>query len=219
VITGDAFKIYTETEREQIVLAILAKGEQLIQGEVGREQIILTEIGKTEQLIQGEVGKEQVILGVTGESDIQSMLEAARLQIVLTVLTSSDIATFDDTGKEQIILSIQGATDTNVFSELGKTQIILTIIGEVDTFFKYFAALKYILELHNSDGDLIAILENAHDIAYAQMINSPHTLRFALPADDAKGGDITLANEIWIRRYKDGTVIRKFRLSQKRDSR
>ena len=87
------------------------------------------------------------------------------------------------------------------------------------TYFKHIAALKYTLELHNSGGNLITILENAHDIAFSQMINSPHTLSFALPADDAKAGDIILANEIWLRDYTTKEVVKKFRLSQKRDSR
>lgn len=80
-------------------------------------------------------------------------------------------------------------------------------------------ALKYVLELHNSDGDLVAVLQNAHDISYAQMINSPFALNFVLPADDAKGSDILLANEIWLRDYKSGATIKKFRLSRKRDIR
>ena len=198
VITGDAYKLYTETEKEQIILATLDKSEQLIKGEVGREQ---------------------VILGVIEQSDMQTMLETAHLQIILSVITEEESTTRSETGREQIILTMQGETDAMVFSELGRTQTILVVIAEADTFFRYIAALKYILELHNSDGDLVAILENAHDISYSQMINSPFALSFALPADDSKASNILLSNEIWLRDYKSGTVIKKFRLSIRRDIR
>ena len=197
-IEGNAYKKYTEIEKEQIVLAVLNKGEQLIQGEVGREQVILSEIG---------------------ESNVQSMLETGRLQIILTVIEQSSGNKYYETGKEQVILAVQSEVDNSLLNELGKTQTILTVITEADELFKILTSLKYILELHNSSGDLVAILKNAHDIAYAQMINSPHTLNFSLPADDPKVSDITLANEIWLRNYKTGKVIKKFRLSQKRDSR
>ncbi len=198
VITGDAHKLYTETEKEQIILATLDKSEQLIKGEVGREQ---------------------VVLGVIGQSDMQTMLETAHLQIVLSVITEEESATRSETGREQIILAVQGETDVSLFSELGKTQTILVVVAEADTFFRYIAALKYVLELHNSDGDLVAILENAHDISYSQMINSPFALSFALPASDAKVSNILLSNEIWLRDYKSGAIIKKFRLSIRRDIR
>jgi len=79
--------------------------------------------------------------------------------------------------------------------------------------------LDYILELHNSDGDLVEMLQNAYDISYTQIINSPCMLSFVLPADDAKADDILLSNEIWLRDYNSGTVVKKFRLSQRRDVR
>jgi len=79
--------------------------------------------------------------------------------------------------------------------------------------------LKNLVEVHESNGDLVAILQNAHNISYEQVINSPHALSFALPADDAKMSDITLPREIWIRNYKTEVVIRKFILQRKTDNR
>jgi len=124
-----------------------------------------------------------------------------------------------ETLREQVVLVLQSESDAYVFVETNRTQTILTIIAEADAFFKYIAALKYVLELHNSDGDLVAILQNASDIGYAQMVNSPHSLSFSIPADDSKTSDITLANEVWLRNQTTGLIIKRFRLSHERDIR
>jgi len=77
----------------------------------------------------------------------------------------------------------------------------------------------YTIEIRNGDGDLLAILENAHGISYEQIINSPHALTFNLPAVDSKVSNILLANEYWLRDNQTDTVIRKFKLQHKMDSR
>ncbi len=78
---------------------------------------------------------------------------------------------------------------------------------------------KYILEVHASNGDLVAILENAYDIPYSQAINEAPTLSFSLPADDTKEANLVRANEIWLRNYVTGVVVRKFRMAKRGDSR
>lgn len=77
----------------------------------------------------------------------------------------------------------------------------------------------YILEVHDSTGDLICVLENASVIDYERKLNTPHTLTFTMPADDSKVSNIILANEIWLRNYRTGIVIRKFMLQNTLDSR
>ena len=81
------------------------------------------------------------------------------------------------------------------------------------------AVRKYIIEIRDSSGNLIAILENAHNINYTQNINNPHSLRFSIPSDDSKEANLILANEIWLRDYANNTIVKKFRLGQKRDIR
>lgn len=78
---------------------------------------------------------------------------------------------------------------------------------------------KYILELRNSDGDLVSILQKAYFISYSQAINNAHELAFTLPADDDKVSDIILANEIWLRNHRTGEVIKKFKLGRTREVR
>ena len=81
-------------------------------------------------------------------------------------------------------------------------------------------AAKYILEIHQaSTGDLIAILNNAHEISFSEAVKEAPTLSFALPADDAKAVNITKANEIWLRNYETGEIVKKFRLNLRRDAR
>lgn len=84
---------------------------------------------------------------------------------------------------------------------------------------QYGTARKYIVEIHDSDGNLVAILENAHQVSYTQNLNNPHSLRLSIPSDDSKASNITLANEIWLRDYSSGTVVKKFKLSATRDIR
>jgi len=79
--------------------------------------------------------------------------------------------------------------------------------------------LGYILELRDSSDDLVAILENAYDIVYEQGTNQAPTLFFRIPTDDAKADDITSAHWIWLRSYPDNTLIEKFRLNKREDTR
>jgi len=72
---------------------------------------------------------------------------------------------------------------------------------------------KFILEIHDSSGNLISILENAYDIRWVQELNKAHQLGFSLPIDDPKRADILLTNEIWLRNYRTALVERKFILS------
>lgn len=78
---------------------------------------------------------------------------------------------------------------------------------------------KYTLELRNSDGDLVSILQKAYFVSYSQVINNAHELTFTLPADDDKVAGITLANEIWLRNHRTGVVIKKFKLGREREVR
>jgi len=81
------------------------------------------------------------------------------------------------------------------------------------------AALRFIVEVRDSSGNLLAILENAHAIAYSQMLNQMPTLDFAFPAADAKKDHLTWGNEIWLRDYRTGSVVHKFRIGMRRDRR
>ena len=78
---------------------------------------------------------------------------------------------------------------------------------------------KYLVELHDSDDKLVCILDNAYLIAYTEGINEAPTLSFELPADDDKAVNITKANEIWLRDYEAGTLVNRFRLTRKSDTR
>jgi len=117
---------------------------------------------------------------------------------------------------------LKGAATTSVSLD--------AIIGELFTFIPsisldtiLFKALPpnriYTIEIRNGDGDLLAILENAHGISYEQIINAPYPLTFNLPADDSKISNILLANECWLRDNQTDTVVRKFKLQHEMDVR
>lgn len=81
------------------------------------------------------------------------------------------------------------------------------------------AARKYTIEIHDSDDKFVCILDNAYHIAYTEAINEAPTLSFNLPADDTKAVNIVKANEIWLRNYSTGALVRRFLLNKKRDIR
>ncbi len=77
----------------------------------------------------------------------------------------------------------------------------------------------YSIETRDNSGDLVSILENAHNVNYSKEINSPQRLSFELPADDSKLGDVVLANELWLRDNRTGNLVRKFLLNRQIDIR
>jgi hypothetical protein len=85
--------------------------------------------------------------------------------------------------------------------------------GSVYVFLIPPPARKYILEVRNSSGDLISILENAYNKSYSERVNEPAVLSFSIPADDDKKDDLVLPNEIWLRNYETGDIKRKFVLT------
>ena len=78
---------------------------------------------------------------------------------------------------------------------------------------------KYIVEVHETAGDLLAMLQYAFDVSYEQEVNASHVLMFTIMADDPKLAFITKANELWLRDIKNGLVVRKFKLQHEIDAR
>ncbi len=78
----------------------------------------------------------------------------------------------------------------------------------------------YTLEARDSSGNLLAILENAYNRVYTQRVNEPQSLTFSIPASDDKKANLTKPNQIWLRDYSTGTLIRKFVITRvvKKDS-
>ena len=69
----------------------------------------------------------------------------------------------------------------------------------------------HILEVRNSSGELVAILENAYDLTWEQTLNQPPILMFSIPADDSKVANIVFGNELWLYRWGKKTILEKFR--------
>ncbi|MDN4185543.1 MAG: hypothetical protein QY871_00480 [Dehalococcoides mccartyi] len=68
-------------------------------------------------------------------------------------------------------------------------------------------------------GELLSILENAHEIAIEQSLNKSPVITFSLPADDDKSVLLTRANEVWIRDIVTGDVIASGILEERVDTR
>jgi len=79
--------------------------------------------------------------------------------------------------------------------------------------------LKYIIEIHDSSGNLISYLENYYNASLTLKTNEPQTLVFSLRGDDVKKSDVKLPNELWLRDYKSGDIVRKFRPTRVHDVR
>jgi len=72
--------------------------------------------------------------------------------------------------------------------------------------------MEYQIEVKNSSGDLIQILENAHGIELIEAINQPTQLSFLLPSTDWKLYYVTKANEYWVREVEGDTILTKTKL-------
>ncbi len=97
--------------------------------------------------------------------------------------------------------------------------LILTTYAPTILTKKLLAALKYILEIHDTDGNLVSILHNAYNISFSEALNEAPLLGFSIPADDNKVADLLRDNEVWLRNYKTGATMKKFGLIHRRDIR
>ena len=107
---------------------------------------------------------------------------------------------------------------SNVYSLLISDGFTMSDAAVTALYLRQFAR-KYIVEIHDGDGNLVAILENANNISYSEATNQPNSLTFNIPSDDSKEANITLANEIWLKDYSSGEIIRKFLLGKTKDIR
>jgi hypothetical protein len=109
------------------------------------------------------------------------------------------------------------ADDAKIFNSNLKDKDLFTleILPEIPQ-----PAQKYVIEIHDTDGNLISILENAYNRVYTQRVNEPQSLNFSIPADDDKVSGLVKPNQIWLRDYSTGTLIRKFVITRlvKKDS-
>jgi len=76
-----------------------------------------------------------------------------------------------------------------------------------------------VIEVHEPTGELIAFLNQAYSPSYQVALNEPSQLNFKIPADDAKKVCLATPNEVWLRDYQSGEVIKKYRLNKVRDIR
>jgi hypothetical protein len=81
------------------------------------------------------------------------------------------------------------------------------------------STLNYIIEIRDNSGNLLATLENARGINLVECLNRPPMLNFNLPSDDAKISYISPDNEIWLRNYETGTLIKKFLINRQSETR
>lgn len=77
----------------------------------------------------------------------------------------------------------------------------------------------YTIEVHETDGTLVTILEKSYEISLEEKVNSPKVVSFAIPSDESKLSYLTRAREIWVRDVSNNTVITKTKLLRKEDAR
>jgi len=77
----------------------------------------------------------------------------------------------------------------------------------------------YLIEVRESDGDLVQILENASEIEMEEAINAPTRLTFSLPSTDTKLYYVTKDKELWVRDTDADDVIVKTKLIRQEDVR
>lgn len=147
---------------------------------------------------------------------------------VLTIVPGSELQAIWNV---KFALSDTVQTIWNVKKALSDTiQLIWDVGGYVGKTIKflwnvYFIGAHFVppgiyqIEVHDTAGNLIAILEKAYKISLEETLNVPKTLTFSNPADDTKLSYITRANEIWVRDVKNNVVLAKVRLLRSDDTR
>jgi len=115
----------------------------------------------------------------------------------------------------------RGSSSTNTKITLETSHLILTTYAPIIivTDIYHPKSFKYIIEVHDSDGDLISILENYHDASLILKVNEPPRLSFSLPAGDVKKLEVVLPNELWVRNYLTDTIVKKLRITNNKDNR
>jgi len=169
---------------------------------------------------------EHVVLYELSASDGLVFGDTPLLEQTVHNLSSTDGLVLGDTPATQCSFGVV-ATDGLVLGDTPAINLVFNIVvtdgivfGEVlGITIRGRPAQGFILELRDASGDLVAVLENAYDIVYEQGTNQAPTLFFSIPTDDTKADDITSAHEIWLRSYPDGTLIQKFRLNKREDTR
>jgi len=151
------------------------------------------------------------ILGALTISGIAS-LEAFGAVVIAGPVTCEGIVSIEEFGLVVVTgpLTLTGVASLEAFGSLVVMGLAVPPVP---------MRLGYILELHDSDGTLIAVLHEAYNINYTQLLNAPHSLSFALKGDDTKLSYLTLAREIWLRDYKTSKVTNKFKMTGRVDTR
>jgi len=104
---------------------------------------------------------------------------------------------------------------------IGKNLADLIIItdGEVPIGALFVPPGIYQIEVHDTDGSLVAVLEKSYEISLEEKANAPKVLTFTIPADESKLTYITRARELWVRDVENDVVIAKTKLLRKEDVR
>ncbi|MCJ7829372.1 MAG: hypothetical protein MUP81_06500, partial [Dehalococcoidia bacterium] len=113
-------------------------------------------------------------------------------------------------------LNLSGSLNRKIRKSLSGT---ISFIGTLTKFFATLFLHRYVIEIHDTSGALLAVLKNAYGISLEETVNVPKTLTFDSPADDTKLALVTRTNEIWVRDVKTNTVIMKGRLLRDDDTR
>lgn len=126
------------------------------------------------------------------------------------IIVDSGIASEEAFGTPQLNLYV-GPSGIATGEAFGSLTVMVRVL--------YTVPLTYMVEVRDTDGNLVAILENAYGVGYMQRLNAPHKLSFMLPSDDTKKAHVTAANEVWLREYVSQVVTRKFKLQYQADER
>jgi len=154
--------------------------------------------------------------------------EAFGTTTLILYLLPSSIASLEAFGTASVnfILKPDGIATLEAF---GTAQLNFTIFPDGIVSAEAFGSMvvekplfyvqRYVIEVRNTAGELLAVLKNAYGISLEETVNAPMTLSFRSLADDAKLSNITRANEIWVRDVENNTVLAKTRLLRDDDSR
>jgi hypothetical protein len=188
---------------------------------VGRQTLLPGSIASLEAL-----GTPQLNL-ILLPSGIASAEAFGTLKILLYLLPSS-IASAESVGEPRVVY-ILSATGIPSAESFGTPQLNFVIFPSSILSAEAFGSMiiskpllfiqRYTIEIHDSSGNLLAVLKDTYGIVLEEQINAPIRVTFMSRADDDKLSYLTRANEIWVRDVENDTVLVKTRLQRDEDTR
>ena len=148
---------------------------------------------------------------------VDDSILAADAVSILRGITVSDTIAVTDQLELKVSFSIAdsfGLTDAvSLFIKVS----VADAITFIETFIRAKVVPQFWIEVRNTDGELLAVLENVYDPEISEAFDEIPMLSLSIPTDDPKIEYLTPGNWIWV--FQQGVPLKIFKIHGKTDTR